>query len=293
MNSIEKAIQKLISQSKGKSEDIEKPVAWLEENSTAQTDGTPITSGSAPNKVIHWDFNRLEQHGYVTPGSKHVGVAEEFRGIKRPLVKNAFGGGAVPIPNANMIMMTSSLPGEGKTFMTLNLALSMVVEKDTTLLLVDGDLANPTMSRLLGVDDQPGLTDLLNGEVNDIGDILMQTDIPELRFIPAGRSSVYSTELLASERMKAVMHELSERYKDRVILFDSSPLLITSQSIVLSHLVGQIVVVVEAGKTPKNLVKDAVDLLGEDDVVSLVLNKHRRSSFGGYYYGAYYGAPDK
>ena len=293
MNSIEKAIQRLMKQAE-QPDEASKSVARIEQTeSTADLNiGTQTNPNlqAAINKIIRWDFDRLESMGYVTPQSKQTNVAEELRVIKRPLVNNALGRSAGNIPRGNTLMVTSSLPGEGKTFMSLNLALSIVAEKDTTVLLMDGDLVNPTMSRLLGVEDQLGLTDVLDGSVGDISEVILQTDIPELRFIPAGRRSALSTELLASEKMHNLIDELSTRYKDRIIIFDSSPVLVTSLAIVLSHLVGQIALVVEAGKTPHNILREVVDLLNDNDVVNLILNKNRRSSLGGYYYGSYYGS---
>ncbi len=282
MNSIEKAIERLMKQSaRGNPATVGKPVARAVEP-------TDIALNSKNDRCIKFDFSMLEKIGYMTPHDTNNSLAEEFRLIKRPLLRNIAGRGADDIEHANLIMLTSSLPNEGKTFMTLNLALSMVAEKDNTVLLIDSDVVNPSLSRMLGLESKPGLTEILNDPNVNVEDVMYDTDIPNLRFIPAGNLDAYSTELLASEKMRLLTRELSERYQDRIILFDSPPLLVASQAAVLSHLIGQIMIVVEAGKTPQNLVTEALNMLDENDVIGIVLNKNRSSSLSGYYYGSKY-----
>lgn len=285
MNSIEKAIERLLKQT-GSSTGAKAKHAV---DNTVVNNEFKENSGSRNDRYLQFDFDKLEELGYVIPDQAHSVLAEEFRIIKRPVLRNIAGKGAVEVENGNLVMVSSSLPGEGKTFVTLNLALSIVAEKNTTVLLIDSDVVNPTMSRMLGLNDADGITDVLNGKAS-IEDVIYQTDVSNLRFIPAGCLDAFSTELLASEKMQQLAQELSERYPDRIILFDSPPLLVTSQAVVLSHVMGQIIVVVAAGGTPQNLVKEALTLLEGDDVVGVVLNKNRSSVLGGYSYGAYHAA---
>ncbi len=238
------------------------------------------------NLVI--DFERLQKEGYITPESLDSIKAEEFRIIKRPLLQNAFGKGAVPVAGGNMIMVTSSLPDEGKTYISLSLAMSIALERDKTVLLVDSDVINPSLSRLLKIDEKTGLTDYLEDSTISLEDIIINTSIPRLRLIPSGSRHEQSNELLTSTRMIDLTKELSARYADRVVLFDTPPLLLANQSVVLSQLMGQIIVVVEAEKTSQNVVLGAVEMLDKQKVIGLVLNKtHKPSSHN--YYGAYYG----
>jgi len=284
MNSIEKAIERLMKQSTQKSVETGRPIAQAMEPADFALDADN-------ERYLQFNFSRLEEIGYMTSQDTHTSMAEEFRLIKRPLLRNITGQSADNnIRNVNLIMVTSSLPNEGKTFIVLNLALSMVAEKDNTVLLIDSDVVNPSLSRMLGLESKPGLTDILNKPEVTVEDVIYDTDIPNLRFIPAGQLDAYSTELLASEKMRLLTNELSERYDDRIILFDSPPLLVASQAAVLSHLVGQVMVVVEAGKTTQNLVAEAVNMLDENNVIGIVLNKNRSSSLSGYYYGAYHGS---
>ena len=194
------------------------------------------------------------------------------------------------MPYGNLIMIGSALSGEGKTHTCINLALSIAMEKDRTVLLVDGDVAKPTVSEVFGVADQPGLLDALEDGHAGLHEMLLHTDLPRLRLLPAGRPRPSATELLASDRMRELCHELSERYPDRIVLFDSPPLLATSEASAIAAAVGQVALVVASGVTPRSAVRDALDHLSPEQAVNVILNKQRQASHGGYYgYGYGYG----
>ncbi len=239
---------------------------------------------SKPHIVV--DRARLEERGMLTPEAASGQLAEEYRMIKRPLLVNAFGEGAEVIPHANLVLVTSSLPGEGKTFTAVNLALSIAAERDKTVLLIDADVVKPATSRLFDAHERPGLIDVLERE-QPLADVLLRTDIPKLTLLPAGRRHSHATELLASEEMRRLAQEISKRYPDRMVIFDSPPLLATTQASVLATHVGQVVLVVEAESTPQYIVKEAADMLGACEVVGCVLNKTKQGFGLGYY--AYYG----
>jgi len=216
--------------------------------------------------------------------------ADEYRRIKRPLLSNAFGKSASLVEKGNLILVTSSIPGEGKTHTAINLALSIAHERDHTVLLVDCDVTRYSTSRMLGIADKPGMVDVLVNDSITLGDTLLRTDVPQLCLLPAGKQEDFVTELLASQSMSDLVTEISERYDDRVIIFDGPPLLPTPQTQVLTGLVGQVVFVVEAGKTPQALVEEALEMIPEEQATGLVMNKSEGiSSRSSYYYG-YYGA---
>lgn len=249
-----------------------------------------VGSGDANNKIdFQLDFEKLKKIGYLTPDSNNKVLSEEYRAIKRPVLMNAFGKGAVPIERGNLIAITSSLPGEGKTYTTLNLALSIATELDSTVLIIDGDILRPKLSELLGLEKNKGLTDVLHDPHTRISDVMVNTQIPKLKIIPAGNKYENSTELLSSDGMERLVVELGKRYSDRIILFDSPPLLATSEATVLNHLMGQILLVVEAGKTPVDAVKDSLSHINEEKVIGLVLNKTNGQAVRGGYgsYGGY------
>ena len=238
---------------------------------------------------VNIDFALLEEQGMLNPVSGNNRLAEEYRAIKRPLLNNAFGKTAQEVEQGNLIMISSALPGEGKSYSTINLAMSMASELDRTVLLVEADVARPAICKYLGIPaPEKGLIDYLDDSSIKLSSIILNTNVPKLSILPAGRYHQHATELLASENMKALMEELSHRYPDRVVLFDSPPLLITSEAVALSELVGQLVLVVEAGKTQQDIIKEALTKLNPDLVVGVLLNKMEGGSRPGY--GGYYGA---
>lgn len=230
------------------------------------------------------DLARLKAEGCVTPDGDRSRVAEEFRIIKRPLLENAFGRTALLVELGNLIMVTSALPGEGKTFTAVNLAMSIAMEMDKTVLLVDADVGRARVHKMLNIPMGPGLIDLMVDPSLDVGDVMLRTNIPKLRIIPMGKFHPHANELLASGDMQRLMHEMASRYEDRVIIFDSPPLLVTSEAVVLSNLVGQIVFVVAAEVSLQHSVKDALGLLDASKPIGLILNKTRHQG-GDYYYG--------
>ena len=236
----------------------------------------------------------LRKNNMLVQGSNlGPNFADDYRRIKRPLLSNAFGKSASLLEKGNLILVTSSIPGEGKTHTAINLALSIAHERDHTVLLVDCDVTRHGASQLLGIEDRPGLVEILEDDDFSVGDAILRTDIPELCLISSGKQHDFVTELLASQRMSALMSEIGERYDDRVIIFDGPPLLPTPQTQVLTSLVGQVAFVIEAGKTPQSLVEEALDMISEEQATGLVMNKSEGASGrSGYYYG-YYGEKQK
>ena len=232
--------------------------------------------------------DRLRKNNMLVQGSNLGPVfADEYRRIKRPLLSNAFGKTASLLEKGNLILVTSSIPGEGKTHTAINLALSIAHEQDHTVLLIDCDVTRYGTSRMLGIDDRPGLVDILENNVS-VGDAILRTDIPALSLISAGNQHDFVTELLASKRMSEFVSEIGERYDDRVVIFDGPPLLPTPQAQVLTSLVGQVVFVIEAGKTPQTVVEEALGMISDEQATGLVMNKSEGfSARSGYYYGYY------
>jgi protein-tyrosine kinase len=256
-----------------------------------QPSGPPVAEGSAPataaprepRKWIRVDRQALRHQGLLAPEHQERLLSDQFRQIKRPLIAAAIGRGVPRTPNGQLIMMASALPGEGKTFTSINLALSMALDRDISVLLIDADVAKPHITRTFGVESEPGLLDTLRDETISVDSLILDTDVPGLSILPSGRKSDTAAELLASHRMAQTMAGLAASDPNRIVLIDSSPLLLTNESRVLSHVVGQIVMVVRAGMTPQRAVLDALDHLGEDKSVSFVLNQTRNLPSTGYY----------
>lgn len=259
---------------------------FLTEDDNRNPKVNSLNVGEKNIERFNWEF--LHDNGFIDPSVVHMKIAEEFRSIKRPIMSNAQGGIEKGIERSNLILVTSSVPGEGKTFSAINLAISIAAERDKQVLLIDADVAKPSVSRVLGIRRTPGLIEYLEGNKIDFSDIILQTEIAGLRIVPAGKAHQFSTELLASNKMISLSRELSERYADRIVIFDSPPLLAATQAEVLSSMVGQVILVIEAEKTAQNIVMEAVKKLESCDVVLALLNKTQRSMDMNYYgYGQY------
>jgi protein-tyrosine kinase len=233
------------------------------------------------------NFGPLANEGYLTPGAPESRLLHEFRIIKRPLIENALGKSATPLANPNLIMVTSALPGEGKSFVSLNLALSMAMEVDCRVLLVDADVIAPSIPGRLGIAPAQGLMDVLMKPDVRLGDVLYRTNVERLSLCLAGTPHSGASEWLASEAMSSLLREMSSRYRDRIIIFDSPPLLATTESRVLASRMGQVVVVVEAERTAHGAVESALATIEGCPVVMTMLNKAPESMVGSYY--GYYG----
>jgi len=304
MSIIEKAVNKLERKSVESSAEPELPaVSDVEVSSISNSsanhphetarDHRATTSLSDAPEIVNIPFERLKGVGMITPDMPRSRIAEEYRTIKRPLLMNIAGKGAAEVDNINVIMVTSALQGEGKTFSSINLAMSIAMERDKTVLYIDADILNASGGALLGVNsDQKGLMDVLEDQETAIADVILNTNLPNLRIISAGRFHDNANELLASETMSSVIRELSDRFSDRIIIVDTPPLLLTTEASILANLMGQIVVVVEAEKTAQEALTEALQHIGSDKIVSMILNKNKRyhmRKYDGYGYGYGYG----
>jgi len=239
----------------------------------AEAEARPAQKSST--RRVELDLNRMRDLGMVTAAGGRTRLLEDFRVIKRPLLQRAFAERAEGEKPGNLIMVTSSLPGEGKTYCAINLAMSIAMELDHTVLLVDADVARPSVLRSLGLPAHRGLMDILVDDKIDMADVMLRTNVDTLSILPAGTSTPRATELLASSSMSTLVSEIANRYRDRVVIFDSPPLLLTSESRVLASHMGQIVMVVEAQTTTQHAVKEALRQLESYPNVNLIYNKTR------------------
>jgi receptor protein-tyrosine kinase len=251
--------------------------------------GTTDATTPAASRRVEIDLARLALAGMMSPTAPRTRIADELRLIKRPLLHNAQGKSATPVRDANLIMVTSAVPHEGKSFLAINLALSIAAEMDHTVLLVDGDVPASTVLQRLGLPPAKGIMDLLTDDALDLSDVLLETNIERLSLLPAGTPHPHATELLASAAMGTLVSDLARRYSNRIVVFDSPPLLAAPEPRVLATHMGQIVFVVEADRTRRSLVQEALATVEACPVVMTVLNKASRSGAGGYGYGYGYG----
>lgn len=246
-------------------------------------------SPSVPVRTLQIDSETLRRQNLILPDERRTPVAESFRRVKRQILLNL----SEPKPGTrpNLVMVTSSLPGEGKSFCATNLALSIALEMDYTVLLVDGDVARPSIPELLGVEAGKGLMDVLVDRNIQLSEVLCGTNIGKLMLLRAGTAHRHATEILSSGAMRRLLKELSEHDPNRVIIFDSPPIMAASESSVLAGQMGQVIVVVEAGSTTETALKAALGRIESSNIVGLLLNKGRRASlldgYGGDGYGEY------
>lgn len=237
------------------------------------------------------DTISLAERGYLIDSGSRQSIKDEFRQIKRKLLSNAFGPASKTLDNSNLVMVSSSKPNEGKTFISINLALSIALEQDKTVLLIDADVLRPSINRELGIGNVPGLIEYLLCDKGDVADIIYNTNIDKLKIIPAGEPHHLSNELLASDKMESLAKELAERYPDRIVIFDCPPLIGVTETLVLANLMGQALVVVEESKTHLSDIQKATENLSDDLALGLILNKAIKSHKDMYgYYGYGYGS---
>jgi exopolysaccharide/PEP-CTERM locus tyrosine autokinase len=227
----------------------------------------------------------LREQCLIEPESGVTGLLEEFRIVKRQLLRTAADD---RVEHGKRILVASAHPGEGKTFCAVNLALSMAAEKDTEVLLVDADFAKPSVLSTLGLPGGKGLMDALADPAIAVEDCILGTDIAGLYVLPAGNATGSDTEYLASARTEEVLARLTANAPNRVVIFDSPPVLAASPASVLANHVGQTVMVVRADMTGEAALRDAVGLLSACDDIKLLLNGTRFSTTGRRF-GTYYG----
>jgi exopolysaccharide/PEP-CTERM locus tyrosine autokinase len=250
---------------------------------------SPVSVPIEPAKRIEIDMGPLRERGYMPEETQARQFADHYRRIKRPLIDKAVNGAAA-IGESRVIMVTSALPGDGKTFTSINLALSMALERDISVLLVDCDVVRGHVSEIFGLRADRGLMDAALDESLDVECLIVGTNERGLSILPAGARTEGTTELLSSNRIRQIMGALCNRVPRRLVLLDSPPLLITNEACALTKLAGQVVLVVRAGHTPRQAVSDAIALFDAQQAGGVILNevKMSRSEGYGYYgYGSY------
>lgn len=241
-----------------------------------------------PGRQGTLDRGRIASEGLINPAGDVSELAEEIRIVKLELLRGVSGSaGRTRVARGNRVLITSPNSGDGKTFCAANLALSLAAEADRDVVLVDADFPHPSIVARLGLKDGPGLMDLLADSKLSVDECLIQTDLPGLKVLPSGKSSPKGTEWLASARTESVLAQLEAGAPDRIILFDSPPVLAASPASVLAAHVGQTIVVVRADVTGEAAVRESVSLLAGCANIQLLLNGVRFAP-GGRRFGSYY-----
>ncbi|HEU20504.1 MAG TPA: exopolysaccharide biosynthesis protein [Deltaproteobacteria bacterium] len=239
----------------------------MPERASHDTAVEKINPSYLQTKVCPIDFENLEKKRIISICHGNM-VADRIKILRTQILNHLREAGG------NTLLIASANSGEGRTVTAINLAIALSQQIDGTVLLVDSDLRNPSIHTLLGIDVTKGLSDYLRGKA-EIPELLINPGIPRLVILPGGKPLVNSSELLGAPKMKLLVKEMKERYADRIIIFDSSPLLDSADSMVLSRFIDGILIVVEAEKTTKEDLKRTLELLKERPVIGTVFNKAR------------------
>jgi exopolysaccharide/PEP-CTERM locus tyrosine autokinase len=284
MSLVEQAIARMRNQANANA--AKKPIATGAPVAPAgYADSLPDPAKAAKRMTLNTVALRAE--GYLPEEGTERQLTEHYRRIKRPLIDKALSGTAT-VGEPHVIMVTSALPGDGKTFTCINLALSMALERDMSVLLVDCDVAKRHISQVVGLNEESGLLDALVNESIDIESLVVQTNLRGLAILPAGKRVESAAELLSSNRMRHIVNSLATRHPRRIMLLDSPPLLITNEGRALVKIAGQVVIVVRAGHTPRHAVQDAAALIDAQQAGGIILNEAAVGGPEGYYgYGSY------
>ena len=218
----------------------------------------------------------------VTANQRNSPASEQYRKLKSLIVRLSKMGDL-----DRAMMVTSPVAGEGKTITSLNLAITMAQEFDHTVLLVEADVRKPSVLKYLGLKSQAGLTDCILDNL-DVGKVLIKTGIGSLSILPAGRPVENPVELFSSNRMNAILNEIKQRYKDRYVIIDTTPLLPFAEPQYIANSVDAVVMVVREGLTTPEKLKKALDILKNNNLLGIVSNGVSRINALHGYYG-YYG----
>jgi protein-tyrosine kinase len=273
---------------------IERAAALLRQRDPNGSDPSPLPTGEAdpvrevdaaagPELVL--DRGRLAGYGITMPSSARSRTVEEFRLVKRNLMTQLSQGNPIADQRSSrLIMVTSARPGEGKTFISLNLALAFASERDVKALLVDVDTQHSSLQKILGIPSELGIVDVLAGN-RELSEVLIQTNITNLMVLPSGRGGPHVPELFSSNQMAILMAEMTRRFADRYIIIDTPPCMASSDAAALAPLVGQIVFIVEAHHTQQVEIEASLSMLSACSRISLLLNKS--DTMAGEHFGSY------
>lgn len=263
--------------------------AWRKQQERKATERRTVPLPDAPpqsGERISFSNRTLANGGdLVTEAAQHT-IFEQFRRLKRPVLQVACG--PLATPGMNVLLVTSPLADVGKTFVSTNLAHMLALEKDSHVLLIDTDIAHHSLTSRLQLDDRPGFYDVIGEHALPLGEAVLETDVPGLSLLPAGKHAPDSLERLHSSRCRQFFDELVADRRYSMVVLDSPPLLQCRDGPALLTFAGQTLMVVAAGTTPKSSITAAMELLDRNKPVGLILNRAPGSLVRGHYGYSYY-----
>lgn len=287
---------------------VEKAIAKLRAPGAAETSrpnneagqlGTAakITEGVEPSalalpensrRTVIVDRGELRSRGFIPEADQERRLADQYRQVKRTILTRLQELDPLSSGSSRWFMFTSALPGDGKTFTSINMALSLAREPAACVVLVDGDLPKRHVSHVFGIEREAGLFDALAHDSVEPESLVLPTDIPGLSILPAGAQTDSVADQLTDDRVLRILGRIVAQDPRRIIVLDSPPLLLSGESRALAQAVGNVILVVRAGYTPQQAVQDALGQLGPEKLIGIVLNQSPMAQTEGYYgYGAY------
>ncbi len=292
MSRVFEALEKASKENKATISRVPVGQPLLKENPPKATspgpNGTSAPVAAVPSKswreraeelLFGWDLRSYDNHPIVAL-EKGSPAAEQYKILREQVKRWRAETGA------RTLCITSPVKRDGKSTVAANLAAAIALDYGERVILIDCDLRNPQIHNYFGIaDNGPGLSEYLTSTSNgNITSYLKETSLPGLRVLPAGKARVLSSELLAAEKMKLVMDEIRQKFPDHQIIIDGPPVLSTPDPLVLARQVDGILMVIRAGKTPRNFLSEAMETLKSDKIIGVVLNGAELGISSKYYY---------
>jgi len=239
-----------------------------------------VNPSPSENRHISFEYQKIDKN--IVTISKPYGVeSEQFKKLRTSILFPAAG------KPPRSILITSAVPGEGKSFVAANLAVSIAQNIDKHVLLMDCDLRLPAIHSYFGFERGPGLSEYLSGE-QALDTLFLKSAVDKLTILPGGGSVSNPSELLSSGQMSNLLKDVTARYRDRYIVIDAPPPQLTAETVAIASQVDGILLVIKHGTTKREQVIDLIDMLGKDKIMGVVLNQFNLQ-LPGYSYGSYYG----
>lgn len=240
-------------------------------------------SPSVGKKALY-DANKIDKNLFALLKPQSF-EAEQFKILRTNLLFPVSG------KSPRSIIVTSSVPDEGKSFVAANLAISIAQNIQDHVLIMDCDMRKPCIHSRFGFSDVPGLSEYLS-HGTDLSSLLLKTKVNKLTILPAGKPPHNPSELMSSHQMSRLLEEVKVRYSDRYIIIDSPPPMLTAETSAISRQVDGILLVVKYGSTPRKMVSDLIEIMGKEKILGIILNKFDMR-FSGYFGHGKYGKYSK
>lgn len=294
MSVVEKAIAKLrapgTTEVSRSTDDAGAAQTIVNREQVKQEQAVPAPSAvvDGTKRRVRVDKDDLRSKGFVPDSDQERPLADQYRQVKRAVLTRLQELDPLSSGSARWFMFTSALPGDGKTFTSINMAFSLAREPSACVVLVDGDLPKRHVSHVFGIEKEAGLFDALVDDAVTPESLVLPTDVPGLSILPAGIHQESAADQLTDERVLRILSRIVAQDPRRIVVMDSPPLLLSGESRALAQAVGNVVLVVRAGGTPQRAVQDALSQLGPEKLIGIILNQSPVAQAEGYYgYGAY------